>query len=368
MLEFRCRSSLMPSALIILSIGLCGCGQNDKSITDTSAKTVATTPDKTIATTPSKRSDTDLPFDVLSTSTSPKPMTRPRSFDEAMRLAEQALNDERFLEAIQYSTAAIQFRPDRAAGYYDRARARFELETDQQVLAIPDLEMVTKIQLSNSNAFFMLATLDQSTGKLDKALGAISRAIKINPKDVEYLYLRAGLLDALNRRSDALADLNTSIKLDPFRGYTIRAKFFESKGEDEDALRDLAKAVQISLPHFNMGTSELLKLRASILSKHGRHQEAIKDLSTVVAKDLGGEDEDVLRLRGNEFAAMADYENAIRDYNRVISSSPDYARSSYEARGNAYKKLGKLKLADEDFKKAATLKERPAEKPVYDGH
>jgi tetratricopeptide (TPR) repeat protein len=368
MLEFRCRSTLIPSALIALTVGLGGCGQRYEYTASNTDKSVAETSGKHKTRTSPKKSGTDKLLEWISDSTSTTVKGRPQSFEEVVSHAERALNDKHFEEAIQYATYAIDKRPDRVEGYYDRARARFELDTEQQLLAIPDLEMVAKIQPSNSNAFFMLATVYQTAGELSKALEAINKAIKINPKDVDYFYLRAFLLDALNRKNDALADLSTLIKMDPYRGYSVRAKFFQSKGQDEEALRDLAKALQLSMPHFDMGTSELLKLRAGILSKHGRYEEAIKDLTAVIDKDKdgSGEGENAMRLRGNEFAAIGDYENAIRgSYSRVIKSSPDYAKSSFEARGNAYKKLGKLKLAEADFARAATLKELPVEEPIY---
>ena len=106
-----------------------------------------------------------------------------------------------------------------------------------------------------------------------------------------------------------------------------------------------------------------LNLRVDLLTKLGRHKEAIKDL-TELLKSNPGEDE-LMRKRGDSYTALKEYSRALQDYNKAIALEPEFARPVYESRSKLYKEMGKEDLAKRDLEKALKMKATPAEKKIY---
>ena len=76
-------------------------------------------------------------------------------------------------------------------------------------------------------------------------------------------------------------------------------------------------------------------------------------------------EDELLRKRGDSYAALKKYKEALNDFNKAIEYEPDYARTAYESRSKIYKILGKDELAAKDMQTAKRIKTTPAEKPIY---
>ncbi len=292
---------------------------------------------------------------------------RPASIDACLRMAKKAIKDDDSPAAVQYASYAIEMKPDLAEGYFLRGKARFQavLNVDK---AVQDLEKAVALDPSLADGFYMLANLYSNAELRQEALSAISRAIKVSPNEEKLYQFRASLFRTLGRKNDALADLGTGIKIEPksINLHVARAALLESYGMNEESLADYSKALELSSKDLTLRGVELLKTRAALLSKMNRHKAAIEDLSKAIAKVP--EDDDALRLRGEEYTKTNNYPAALTDFTKAIDLSPQYARLSYAERSEVYKKMGNLDLADQDMKKSNSLKGERAEKPIFESH
>ena len=144
----------------------------------------------------------------------------------------------------------------------------------------------------------------------------------------------------------------------------MRAQLYESLGRNEEALEDYKNVAKYEREGERMDKKSVaVKLRASLLDKLGRHKEAVEVLTEGL--ELFQKDDELLRLRGEQFLKLKDYDKAVSDFSRSIKEEPHYAGAALEARSRAYDLMGKKNLAEADRKAALELKDRPAEKPVY---
>lgn len=309
---------------------------------------------------------TSAPLFDESKLTAQKTIQRPKTFQGCVKKARKALKEFDCSAAVVYATFAIEMEPKRVEGYFLRGKARSRGLMDDTETAIKDLETAASIDNKEPEIFQQLAYQHNMRKDYDNALRAVNKAIEMDPRNRQLFEFRAGLYGGLGKRELALKDLTTCIKLRPqeMGHWVSRGKLYEALGKNEEALADYSKACELVSKDFKIVDAEVLKTRAGLLAKLGRHEEAIKDLSVVI-KEIP-EDDDALRLRGDEKASLAKYSEAIVDYTHAIELSPEYARASYEARARAYKKRGDTKLAEQDLQKAASLRGISAEKPVFD--
>ncbi|MCA9800479.1 MAG: tetratricopeptide repeat protein [Cyanobacteria bacterium HKST-UBA02] len=293
-----------------------------------------------------------------------EPPVRPRTYRRCIILGEKALKRDDVGAALAYARFALEKNPRSGRAYYIRGRALYKAENNSLEKAIADLEKAVSLDPGISQANEILAETYATRGESEKAIEAASRAIKAKPTDAALYELRASILWERGRKEEALADLGESVKLrHDFRGYLARAKYFESDGRRDLAIKDYTTALEREKT-FDLGKAEILKARAACYSRDNKHQQAIADLSQVV--EHISEDDDAFRLRGEEYFKLKDYHRAVSDFTRAIEISPDYARASLEDRGRAYRALGENELAEKDLAEARDQEGKQAEKPVFE--
>lgn len=321
-----------------------------------------------------KKADPSDPLDSLFGKDENEPKTivsKPESFKVAVFKAQRALKQDKYAEAIQYAEYAIKFRPNESIGYYLRARANHDAGFSNGKQSLQDLHKAESLGKLDSYGYEMLSNLYATVEKdKPKALKAISKAIELDPDD-KYIYqIRASYYSEVGKMNLAIKDLDRFIELAPhrLRGYVVRAKYQQSIGRDKEALSDYTRAKELALKEEDIGSrlarGEVLKLRATLLSKMKRYKEAMDDL-TLSVKDNPDAD-DAYRLRGDLYFKLKEYDKAIDDYTASINISPQYARAALEARAKAYRVVGKDKLAEADRIKAEKLSSKRAEKPIFE--
>lgn len=292
-----------------------------------------------------------------------------RSAEELVTLARVALKEDRYDRCIELATKAIQKDQNLARAYSLRADASIKSLNGDDKTAESDLRTATALAPNNPEPHELLAELLYEKKDVDGALKEVTRAIELSPKDKGLNELRAGLYDQIGKKELAMADLQAAIDKQPeqIANYLVRAQYAEKYGLQDEALKDYSEGIKRSKQKItDLAKQEGYKRRAMLLSKMGRHKEAVADLSTVIK--VNDDDDDALRLRGDEYAALNDFDRAVNDYTKAIELSPDYARASLEARAKAYEHLGKTALAKNDLEKAAHLEYKRAEKPVFELH
>jgi tetratricopeptide (TPR) repeat protein len=98
--------------------------------------------------------------------------------------------------------------------------------------------------------------------------------------------------------------------------------------------------------------------RAAAHAALGENEQALSDYSRGIKLRLGHNPVPI-KERGNVYAAMESYSNAIDDYDQSISLKPDYA-DAFLDRGFAWGQLGDFRRAIQSFDRALALQPRNA--------
>jgi TonB family protein len=160
----------------------------------------------------------------------------------------------------------------------------------------------------------------------------------------------------------ALAALNEAIRLDPnnAKALVLRGYAFRQQHEYDSALSDFDKAVQIDPKN-----ADAYQFRSAIYEEKGMLDKAIEDMTKAIEntpKD-GGRSY-FYETRAGYYSKKGDDETAVRDYTEAIRLMP-YFKYSYSDRAKAYRRLGKIDLAEADEQKVKELE--PPEKGATPG-
>ena len=298
--------------------------------------------------------------DVLSPSLSSDPR-------ECLAIGEKAMTISDFKTAYKAASRATELNPQMAEAYLLRGKSRYLTSTGNLQESISDLEKALRLNPRLTDGYEQLGMIYDANKQYRQAIEIFSEGLKHYPTSSSLLEGRASVYCTIKENEKALSDFSSLIKCMPKRGtnYLKRAAQLERMGRYKEALSDYSSVISLSKSP-DLVTCDSYKKRARLLSKLGRHKEAIADLSKVI--DVDDSDDDAIRQRGDEYKLQNQLEKAIADYTSAINLSPQYARSSYEARSAAYEVLGKSDLAEKDRQSALKLEQTKAEKPVFDAN
>ena len=282
-----------------------------------------------------------------------------------MLLVKKAITVSDFKTAYQAASKAIALNPHLAEAYLLRGKSRYLMSHGNQSESITDLQTAIKLNPRLGDAYEYLGMIYDSQKEHRKSIDVLSAGLKQYPRSSTLLECRASVYGTLGDSEKALNDYSALIKCMPHRtsNYIKLAAQLERMGRYKEALNAYADAIAINRKP-DLVTCDSYKNRARLLSKLRRHREAIVDLSKLI--ELDDSDDDAIRLRGDEYKFLNQFEKAIADYSKAIEASPQYARTSYESRAVAYDALGKSDLAEKDRKNARKLEQTQAEKPVFE--
>jgi Tfp pilus assembly protein PilF len=281
--------------------------------------------------------------------------------------AEEALHLHDDESAMTLASEAIRLNPKNGEAYYLRGRARFGGLAGDDQAPIDDLKMAVKFGAGGSGAWHYLARAYDAQKDFPHAIEAIGECIKMRSDDQAAFKTRATIYAANGEKEKAIADYTAAIKMKPQDAevYFQRAQMLETMKRFDEALASYDAAVLNGRDGRQMPYKLMsLKRQAEIYRERGDYKKSQEVLTKGISMDNA--DEELLRLRGGIFEKLGRYEEAIADYSKAISMSPDYSRGSFEARGRCYEKIGKTELAARDQQEAQRLMDKPAEKPLYD--
>lgn len=286
----------------------------------------------------------------------------PQSAD-CLRYAVELMSRHDNDAAIVAASRALALNPNFAEAYLLRAQARSRAVHGDMKAVNEDLQKAIALKADMPGAYALLADVYDSQKNYEKAVAAWTQAILQNERDRDVYRRRSASLYALGRRNEALADLDRFIAIRPDKpiGHRLKADMLADMGRFSDALKEYE--LSIKFEHGNR-KSPVFHLRGRLFAKLKRYKDAIKDFSSAI--EIDPQDDDALRARGDLYCNLGEYRRAIDDYSRAIETSPDFARASLEARSKAYRKIGRVDLAEKDQQTALSQSERPAEKPVYE--
>ena len=191
----------------------------------------------------------------------------------------------------------------------------------------------------------------------NQIITAYEKAYKFYPNNKYVLGVYGMLLMIMGEDTKAFELANLAIKIDPTfpQAYYDRGFYYENKRENEKALADYGKAIQLD-SNF-----------ANALHRHG-------DMLAITFKDYEkgiAELNKAIELNPNFIAAYnsravanklrGEYEKAIPDLNKSIELEPDNFLI-YNFRASIYRELGKIDLAEKDEQKAKELQSKEKNK------
>jgi tetratricopeptide (TPR) repeat protein len=278
--------------------------------------------------------------------------------------ANKISSSEKFAEAAAEMSKAIEIEPANAKLYIQRARfyqfakdeKSFYKDVDQALKLDADNEMIvmtaSRLLLDTGNtskceevmslisayiskhsqsdvAYDMRFRAKTCTGDITGAYNDVSTAMELNPQNVGYRTNRANLLSRLGDSKQALElfqllinSLESKIavlekghdKTQPNNElamtYLSRAKIHERNGDEDLAIADLTKAVEL------VPNDIFFRARAFAYKKSGKFPEAIADLTKAIYENsFGGlyaESAEIYILVGKYDDAIADYKECIK--------------------------------------------------------
>jgi tetratricopeptide (TPR) repeat protein len=178
-----------------------------------------------------------------------------------------------------------------------------------------------------------------------RAEESFEKAVELNPNSPEAYYFR-GKVQLDNQKADA--DFTRAIELKPdyAEAYFQRGLERDLGNKRQAALDDYNKAIELNPKYVNAYMT-----RAVIYLLDNKGAQAIADYTKVIELRPDG---DSYYVRGNSYLEIREYAKAVADLTRSIQLDPSYYWS-YKQRAKAYRKLGKLRLAQADERKAAGI-------------
>lgn len=282
--------------------------------------------------------------------------------------------------AVEALTAALKATPSSASVLMQRAAAYQQLgefgralaDTDAALkagFASPGLRLqrinilmqegdlaaagaeADKLVQENPNSEFAMVAAGKTysaMGMKKEAMESFDRAIAINP--VPYIYINRSQVRPFADLQGKLADLDASLKIDPKyeESLTEKARILSKAGRHAEAIALYDQAINSALD------SKYLQLgRAIALERAGRMTEAAKafEWEGARAKTAG----DFIRLCWSKAVNDVALQSAVSDCRAALRLDPEY-RGASDSLGMALLKLGKLPDALAAYNQAVAQK------------
>lgn len=171
-----------------------------------------------------------------------------------------------------------------------------------------------------TKALFVEARELESKGNTAGALGVYSRALELRPSDPVLLFARASLQTKMDRRADAIRDLEASLDLDPGRRetYLLLAQNYRLQGNLAQSENSIRRAMT-----NGFSSAEIQEYLGQYLEELNRIDEAIDAYKKSKAQSRSAEKLATLYARRAELKVQAKaLVEAIGDYGQAILANP----------------------------------------------
>ena len=194
-----------------------------------------------------------------------------------------------------------------------------------------------------------------NSGNPQKAIGAFTKAVKLNPTYEKFYVFRGNTYGELGNNKQAVKDIAKAIKLNPkyVNAYVSRGNAYARSGSYQQAVKDYSMAVKLNPKH-----EEAYCYRGVAYGAMGKEHHALEDFSRAIK--LNPEYEKAYFYRGLAYAESERYHQALEDLNKAVELNPGDAEA-YFNRGRVYGLLGDTYKAVEDIRKAAKLGDKAAQ-------
>lgn len=296
----------------------------------------------------------------------PESKTRTIGPQDLIKACKKAIDDKDY-DAVEFlGDRLVKLSPDTVDGYAWRGRARsLSIHSGDEGVVADLTKAISMGTNGNGRPYECMARLLDSKGDQAKAISYLNEAIKVEPNENDYYKYRAALRADRGDFAGARSDYDKAIEV---RGsatcYFNRGRFNEAQKDYDQALQDYASAIEFEKKNeLEEKTAVCHKFRIELFVKLGRHKEAVEECTRALQGEKN--DDEFLRIRGKEYAALKMYKEAERDLTAAIDNAPGISPDAYETRASIYEHQGKTELAKADRKTAQELRDKPAESPLY---
>ena len=254
----------------------------------------------------------------------------------------------RLPEAIRDFAEALRLNPNSSATYLNRATVYYAAST-------PDLIKYGRLDARSVNEL-----VNAESSKLQRALGDITEAIRIDPDSDELYQWRAMIAFGLKHYSRSVEDATKVLRGDPTNINTIltRAFAFESLKEQHLAIGDYTRLLDLQTK--NAKDVKLVARLGRATCQHALKQYKKADEDITCALKIEPADLEERLRRAETLISLDKVDEAIEDYVKVIKED----RKNVEALrglGKAYRSQEKYAEAAENYEAVLAVKKDVAD-------
>ncbi|CAG8692673.1 8341_t:CDS:2 [Dentiscutata erythropus] len=162
---------------------------------------------------------------------------------------------------------------------------------------------------------------------------SLTKTLNVNPNDINALSDRGKNYMALNKRNEAMSDLNKVLSINPnhVQALLTRAKLCRMQEMYHEALNDLSLAITIEPTN-----PKLLKSRGKIYTMINEYERAIQDLNIAIGKEKRPSS---FEYRGKSFLMLGRYNEAISDFTEALNLNPKKSTEIHKEQKNYEKAI-----------------------------
>ncbi len=257
-----------------------------------------------------------------------------------IRLGNNASDSQKYEDAIDLYTKAIQLDNNFYQAYNNRGVAYYELS--EYPKAIDDYNMALEINPNFAEVYNNRGNAYNELSEYPKAIDDYNMALEINPNYAEAYNNRGVVFYDLTEHQKAIDDFNMAIKINPnyAEAYNNRGVAFYDLTEYQKAIDDYNIAIEIN-PNY----AEAYYNRGVAFYDLTEYQKAIDDYNMAI--EINPNDSEAYNNRGNAYNKLSEHQKAIDDFTMAIEINPNYTKA-YINRERAYRETNQNEKADKD--------------------
>lgn len=249
-------------------------------------------------------------------------------------------------ECLRDINKVLERAPNDPAALFRRANVHYQQARYE--LALKDLDNVIK-ESAEANVLILRATIYISLNKKNEALYDLNRALVFLPSNLQMLRSRGVLHVELSNHTLAFQDFNEALKIDPNDIVSLkhRAALYRKQNNYTKALQDLDAVLKIEPSSLHE-----LRNRGDIYRIQGKYEEALEDLNH--ALKMAPLDPIALRTRGDIYRLQNKLKEALGDLTIALNINPDDT-FALNSRADVHRLMGNSEAALLDIGRAIKL-------------
>jgi tetratricopeptide (TPR) repeat protein len=187
--------------------------------------------------------------------------------------------------------------------------------------------------------------------QLRDAIEKLNKAVETDRECAEGYFQRAGILADAGEDQLALNDYSRAVELSPdeVRYHNMRGLFLLTRKQPDTALTDFTTAIQIDPKYVQAWNN-----RGLVRLAQNQFEEAVDDFNHAI--EIDPEYADGFNNRGFAYFQQGNDQQAFNDFNQTIELNPDYV-NAYNNRGMLFMRSKQYQDAIADFSEAIRLDE-----------